>query len=68
MIGSNVPLVGSIITFSVVPNGSWSSTGIDYRVDAIQGDTVFIRRTGAIQSGTFDRTWNYKFAEWEVVA
>jgi hypothetical protein len=68
MSSSNVPLEGSVITFTIVPRGSWASTGIEYRVDSLQGERVTLRRTGAIQSGTSDWTWAYAFAEWKVVA
>jgi hypothetical protein len=64
----NVPLVGSVITFTVVPNGSWATRGIKYRVDAIEGDgkAVYIRPTGAVH-GTSDLSWTYKAASWEAV-
>jgi len=63
---NQVPQNGQIVTFTIVPAGSYLGAGEDYRVDRPQnkGDFRFV----SVERGSsaYARTWMMARAEWRL--
>lgn len=65
---TSFPQHGDIITFTKVPAGSYCSEGVAYRVDRKGNKGDFYFQNVERGSGTYDRPWAVKMAEWTKVA
>lgn len=62
----NLPANGQTIVFTVLPTGSWASTGEPYIVEQRNPRCDVYLRNAWTGAGTFDRPWTYRSAVWSV--